>query len=111
MPTYSITTAGWSIVIARIKGKNTKPEPAVWPALHRCGFRLHRKALPGKIARGRREYEVLEESGWCIETSWECALKGKIRLTFESVVDQCPMWLMSDIIKLEVGGDKTRTIV
>ncbi|WP_250161492.1 very short patch repair endonuclease [Pseudosulfitobacter pseudonitzschiae] len=69
----------------------------------------------GKIGknmeRDRVQYKTLIETGWRIGTVWECALKGKNRLPFENVVDQCAMWLKSDIRTLEVSGDKTRATV
>jgi DNA mismatch endonuclease, patch repair protein len=39
-----------SVVMSRIRSRNTKPEMAVRSALHRMGvrFRLHRKDLPGR---------------------------------------------------------------
>ncbi len=39
-----------SILMGKIRGKNTKPELLVRSMLHRCGYRysLHNKALPGK---------------------------------------------------------------
>ncbi|WP_407474944.1 very short patch repair endonuclease [Sulfitobacter sp. PM12] len=69
----------------------------------------------GKIAknmeRDRVQYQTLIETRWRIGTIWECALKGKTRLPFENVVDQCAMWLQSDIKILEVSGDKARATV
>jgi DNA mismatch endonuclease, patch repair protein len=44
-----LISAKRSALMARIKGKNTKPEMAVRSAVHRLGyrFRLHRRDLPG----------------------------------------------------------------
>ena len=63
------------------------------------------------IERDRQQREALAEAGWRIGTVWECALKGKTRLPFESVVDQCAIWLKSDIKALEVSGDEARATV
>lgn len=63
------------------------------------------------IERDRQQRQALAEAGWRIGTVWECALKGKTRLPFESVVDQCAIWLKSDIKTLEVSGDEARATV
>jgi DNA mismatch endonuclease (patch repair protein) len=70
-----------------------------------------RDKIGTNIERDRRQYQALAEAGWRIGTVWECALKGKTRLPFNSVVDQCSIWLKSDIKMLEVSGDKTRATV
>ena len=63
------------------------------------------------IERDRQQRQALAEAGWRIGTVWECALKGKTRLPFGSVVDQCAIWLKSDIKTLEVSGDEARATV
>ncbi|AUH35761.1 very short patch repair endonuclease [Paracoccus tegillarcae] len=70
-----------------------------------------REKIGSNIERDRHQCEALAEAGWRIGIVWECALKGKTRLPFDSVVDQCAMWLKSDIKTLEVSGDKTRATV
>lgn len=64
-----------------------------------------RNKIGKNIERDRKQRETLAEAGWRIGTVWECALKGKTRLPFDSVVDQCSIWLKSDIKMLEVSGD------
>ena len=70
-----------------------------------------REKIGKNIERDRRQRLALAEAGWRIGTVWECALKGKTSLPFESVVDQCAIWLKSDIKTLEVSGDEARTTV
>ena len=70
-----------------------------------------RDKIGRNIERDRRQYQALTEAGWRIGTVRECALKGKTRLPFDSVVDQCAIWLKSDIKTLEVSGDTTRATV
>jgi DNA mismatch endonuclease (patch repair protein) len=50
-----------SLLMGRIRGKNTKPEMLVRSMLHRCGYRysLHRKELPGKPDIVLRKYRTL----------------------------------------------------
>ena len=63
------------------------------------------------IDRDQTQRQALEEAGWRVGAVWECALKGKNRLPFDSVVDQCAIWLKSDRKMLEVRGDETRSVV
>ena len=70
-----------------------------------------REKIGRNIERDQKQREALVNAGWRIGTIWECALKGKPRLPFDSVVDRCAMWLKSDIKTLEVSGDKTRATV
>ncbi|CUH89831.1 Very short patch repair protein [Phaeobacter sp. CECT 5382] len=70
-----------------------------------------RDKIGTNIERDRQRHQALAEAGWRIGAVWECALKGKTRLPFDSVVDQCSMWLKSDIKTLEVSGDTARATV
>ena len=70
-----------------------------------------RAKIGANIERDWNQREALADAGWRIGTVWECAMKGKTRLPFDSVVDRCAMWLKSDIKTLEVSGDKTRATV
>ena len=50
-----------------------------------------------KINRNRdvdeRNYKKLKGDGWRILTIWECAIKGKTRLSLEKIVDASEKWL------------------
>lgn len=46
----------------------------------------------------------LDEMGWRIGIVWECALKGKYRISSEEVIGICAQWLESDMPFLEIGG-------
>lgn len=70
-----------------------------------------REKIGKNIERDRKQRDALAEAGWRIGTVWECALKGKTHLPFDSVVDQCAIWLKSDIKTLEVSGDEARTVI
>lgn len=70
-----------------------------------------REKIGKNIERDWHQREALAEAGWRVGTIWECALKGRTRLPFESVVDQCAIWLKSEIITMEVSGDEARATV
>ena len=74
-----------------------------WP-MTRAGF--WREKISGTVERDRKNFQALENSGWRILTIWECALKGKTRLTTEEVVSATSEWLRFGTGHLEIeGGD------
>ena len=53
----------------------------------------------------RRDAQVnsqLLEKGWRILTVWECSLKGKTRLNFDSLISAIEAWLISESNFLEI---------
>ena len=52
-----------------------------------------------KITRNRlvddRAVLALQKAGWRICVVWECAIKGRTRLTADRMVDRCVSWLRS----------------
>jgi len=79
-----------------------------WPKSREAFWR---DKIEKNTGRDRLQNQALADTGWRIGTVWECALKGKARLPFDSVVDQCAMWLKSDIKTLEVRGNEARATV
>lgn len=61
-----------------------------------------------KIARNRAvdaaAVEKLLAEGWRVATVWECALKGRERLPFDTVLDGCETWLRGAAQTLEIRG-------
>lgn len=76
-----------------------------WPATRQ---EFWREKIEKNIARDRKQYAALEEMGWRTAILWECALKGRARLSFSEVVDTCSEWLTSNERVLEIIGDETR---
>ena len=68
-----------------------------------------RDKISSNVARDRRQFAALREAGWRVATVRECALKGRTRLTVETVTDRCAAWLESGDPELELGGNETRT--
>ncbi|MCP1246686.1 very short patch repair endonuclease [Acetobacter cerevisiae] len=86
---------------------------------HGCfwhGHDCHLFRLPGsrtefwrtKIERNRavdaRTQLALRDAGWRVRTVWECAMRGKGRLSMEEILDACASWLKSDASELEIRG-------
>ena len=74
-----------------------------WPKSHESFWK---EKITKNIERDREQYLTLADTGWRVGTVWECALKGKTRLSIEDVADQCAIWLRSDMKILEVCGNE-----
>lgn len=87
--------------------------------VHGCfwhGHDCHLFRLPGsrtefwrtKIDRNRavdvRTELALRDAGWRVGTVWECAMRGKGRLSMENILEACSAWLKSDASELEIRG-------
>ena len=64
-----------------------------------------RAKIQGNIARDRRQHEALLIAGWRVLTVWECAMRGKTRLSTEAVIQECARWLRSDEREMQLRGD------
>lgn len=72
-----------------------------WPA-------SRKEFWEAKITRNRevdaKTGEALAAAGWRIGIVWECALKGRTRLPFPTVLAVCSGWLRSEEMRLEIRG-------
>jgi DNA mismatch endonuclease, patch repair protein len=50
----------------------------------------------------------LAQEGWRVGIVWECALKGRDRLSVESVLQRCSAWVRSDSKKFVLRGQNGR---
>lgn len=50
--------------------------------------------------------QELKLSGWRIATIWECALRGKGRMDFETLVNNISEWIQSDKKFMTIEGNK-----
>lgn len=41
----------------------------------------------------KKNYKKLKQDGWYILTVWECAIKGREKLSFEKMIEQIATWL------------------
>lgn len=61
-----------------------------------------------KISRNKEKYAesetLLAVAGWRILTVWECALKGKTRLDFETLIEDISEWIVSGDTDREIEG-------
>lgn len=62
-----------------------------------------------KIERNRlvdaRNCASLVEQGWRVGVVWECAIRGRTRLSLDAVLESCMQWVRSDMIALELRGE------
>lgn len=75
----TLTKAERSALMARIRGKNTKPEVLVRSALHRAGFRfrIHGAALPGRPDVVLPRHRTVVFVHGCFWHRHGCALSGE----------------------------------
>lgn len=61
-----------------------------------------------KIGRNRlvdeRTTAALQAAGWRVGIVWECALKGRTRLSLQTVLDRCEKWILGEELTLESRG-------
>ena len=67
-----------------------------------------REFWQSKIERNQlvdaRTRSALIADGWRVGIVWECALKGRTRLPFNIVIENCGSWLRSSDQALEIRG-------
>lgn len=72
-----------------------------WPA-------TRREFWKAKILRNRevdrRASAELRDAGWRILTIWECALKGRGKLPFETVMGEASDWIESEEERKDIQG-------
>lgn len=72
-----------------------------WPST-RANF-WHTKITRNRIVDAKAA-DALHAAGWRVGTVWECALKGRTRLSLDVVIASCADWLRSDAPELKVRG-------
>lgn len=151
-----ITTIERSFMMARIKGKDTRPEFHVRCILSasRIRYRLHVKGIPGRPdivlrprnrlifvngcfwhghdchgtrlpksnrkfwnekitqnkARDARNLAECRQSGWSCLVIWECALRGKGRLSEERLSREIILWLEREVKRPSIKQIKGRKV-
>ena len=63
-----------------------------------------RGKIKRNIERDSENLKALHEAGWRIMIIWECAIKGKARLSLEAVYVSASEWLLSDMPNREIKG-------
>ena len=62
------------------------------------------KKISGNVENDRRKMAQLQEAGWRIGIVWECALKGRTRITEDASIQALIHWLESDDKTIEIQG-------
>ncbi|WP_410009716.1 very short patch repair endonuclease [Pantoea agglomerans] len=58
--------------------------------------------INSNVERDRRYVRQLQESGWKVLIIWECALRGKLRLTDQDLLERLEEWLLAMPASAEV---------
>ena len=77
-----------------------------WPKTRR---EFWRSKIESNVRRDHEHMRALVHDGWRVATIWECALRGRTRLSIDSVGEKCGFWLMSNDKSMELVGDATRS--
>ncbi|MBN2415439.1 DNA mismatch endonuclease Vsr [bacterium] len=73
-----------------------------WPSTRKEFW--HEK-ISGNRQRDEQNVLKLHQKGWRVLVLWECALKGKYRLPFSSVIGLVTDWLESENAEMEISGE------
>ena len=72
-----------------------------WPQTRRVFWE---KKISGNLANDLKKLSLLKNNGWRVGIVWECALKGKTRITEEATIQMLVEWLKSDRKTLKIQG-------
>lgn len=67
--------------------------------------------VEGNKARDSRNHSLLMDGGWRILSIWECAIKGKYRISLEEIIEFSTSWLQSNTSCASVSGTDTGGII
>lgn len=74
-----------------------------WPATNADFWR-------NKIMRNRERdahaVQQLRSAGWRVLTVWECAIKGRRRMSPTKLIDRIAQWLRSNRVRSEIGENE-----
>lgn len=73
-----------------------------WPSTRR---RFWKEKILGNKKRDQENFRKSTEAGWRVLVIWECALKGKSRLSIDTVTTMISKWLESKEKDLEISGN------
>jgi DNA mismatch endonuclease (patch repair protein) len=72
-----------------------------WPSTRKDFWR---SKITRNAEKDRETSDALTAAGWRVLVVWECALRGRHRLEFDSLVNQIVDWLCSECDRDEIGG-------
>src|SRR4051794_15811295 len=72
-----------------------------WPSTRR---EFWRAKIERHVERDEEVARKLRALEWRIGVVWECALKGRMRLSLDEILDECADWLNSDRQSMEIIG-------
>lgn len=72
-----------------------------WPKANRAFWKTK---IEANMKRDIERQDEFFTSGWRTLIFWECAFKGKSRLTSQELEETIHQWIISDSIKMEISG-------
>lgn len=74
-----------------------------WPS---SNTEFWRQKIIGNYERDIRNLEAINTLGWRVLTIWECSLKGKYKLSIDTIASLCEEWLLTGKTNTEIRGNK-----
>lgn len=72
-----------------------------WPGTRQDFWK---KKITGNVANDQKKLAMLHDAGWRTGIVWECALKGKTRISEDEAIQRLAEWLKSDNKTIEIQG-------
>lgn len=72
-----------------------------WPATRN---EFWKEKITRNEINDHKKQNILLKSGWRIGIIWECALRGKNRLSLDIILESISSWLQSNQIQTEIHG-------
>jgi DNA mismatch endonuclease (patch repair protein) len=72
-----------------------------WPGTRQDFWK---KKIMGNVANDQKKLAMLHDAGWRTGIVWECALKGKTRISEDEAIQHLSEWLKSDHKIIEIQG-------
>lgn len=76
-----------------------------WPSTR---IKFWKMKINKNRTRDRVVRRTLGQQGWRVMTVWECALKGRGKITEEQLTKQCSTWLRGNAQTAEIKGNAPR---
>ena len=69
-----------------------------------CDLSAKQKKIQKNKQNDEKVQGMLLTMGWRVAVVWECALKGRGKLEFDTIVNRLVIWLQHEEQRLEVRG-------
>jgi len=72
-----------------------------WP---KTNITFWHEKITANIERDKKNTRQLKEDGWRVLHVWECALKGKTKISIDFILKSCALWLRGNELEMDIRG-------